>query len=60
MAQLGQGLLAGKKTYIAAVLGILGFVGSYLAGDMDLAQTAQGVLTAILGMTIRSGINAAK
>lgn len=53
---LGQGVLSGKKTYIAAVLAILGTLGSYLAGDVGITDAAQLVLTAILGVTIRHGI----
>lgn len=56
MSNLGHGILAGKKTYVVAVMGILGFVASYLTGEVELAQAAQGVLTAILGMTIRNGM----
>lgn len=53
---LGFGIFAGKKTYIAAALGALGFIAGYLTGDIQLADAAQGVLTAILGVTIRNGI----
>lgn len=52
----GQGILSGKKTYVVAVMGILGFVASYLTGDMALSDAAQGVLTAVLGITIRHGV----
>ena len=52
----GQGILAGKKTYVVAVMAILGFVSSYLMGDIAITDAAQGILTAVLGMTIRSGI----
>lgn len=53
---LGFGILEGKKTYVAAAMGILGFVASYLVGDVTLADAAQGILTAVLGITIRAGI----
>lgn len=53
---LGQGILAGKKTYIVAVMGIFGTLASYLTGDIAIADAAQLVLTAILGVTIRSGV----
>jgi hypothetical protein len=57
MADLGKGVLQGKKTYVVAAMGILGFLASYLTGDIELATAAQGILTAILGITIRHGIN---
>lgn len=53
---LGFGKLSGKKTYVTGVLAILGAVGAYLIGDVELAETAQLVLTAVLGMTVRHGI----
>ena len=56
MAKLGQGILEGKKTYVAAVMGILGAVAAYLTGELAIADAAQLVLTAVLGMTIRKGI----
>lgn len=56
MATLGQGVLQGKKTYVVAVMGIIGFLASYLTGDIALSDAAQGILTAVLGMTIRAGV----
>lgn len=53
---MGHGILSGKKTYITGILAILTTVGAYLTGDMALAEAAQLVLTAVMGMTIRSGI----
>jgi hypothetical protein len=53
---LGHGILAGKKTYIVAAVAAIGFITSYLTGDIQLADAAQGVLTAVLGITIRAGI----
>lgn len=52
-------MLSGYKTYIVGIMGIFGFAASYLTGDITIAQAAQGALTAILGMTIRSGITSA-
>jgi hypothetical protein len=49
-------LLSGYKTYITAAVAIIGAVAGYLVGDVSLADTAQLVLTAVLGATIRSGI----
>lgn len=51
-----MGSLAGKKTYIVSGLAIVGAIAAYLVGDMNTAQTAQAILTALLGMTIRHGI----
>lgn len=50
------GKLKGKKTYITAFLGIIGAVASYLVGDVQLADAAQLILTAVLGVTVRAGI----
>jgi len=46
----------GKKTYVTGVVGIIGAVASYLTGDVSIADAAQLVLTAVLGMTVRHGI----
>lgn len=51
------GQLAGKKTYITAALGVAGAVAAYLTGDASLPDAFQIGLTAVLGATIRSGIN---
>jgi hypothetical protein len=51
-----MGILAGKKTYVVGVMALIGFAASYLTGDITLAQAMQGALTAVLGMTLRSGI----
>lgn len=55
---IGSGILAGYKTYIVGVMSVLGFVTGYLMGDIDLGVAAQGVVTAVLAMTVRSGISA--
>jgi len=41
---LGQGVLAGKKTYVLAALGILGSIGSYLMGEMTLVQALMAII----------------
>ena len=48
--------LKGKKTFITGIVAIVTAVGALLAGDANIADTAQLVLTAVLGMTIRAGI----
>lgn len=53
---IGSGILKGYKTYIVGTLSVLGFLGGYLAGDVDLASAAQGIVTAVLAMTVRNGI----
>ena len=54
---LGQGIFAGKKTYITGIMAIVGTLATYFSGDtLAIADAAQLILTAILGMTIRSGI----
>jgi hypothetical protein len=49
--------LTGKKTYIVGLGTILGAVGGVMSGALPLEQAVQLVVTALLGMTIRSGIN---
>jgi hypothetical protein len=49
-------MLSGYKTYITAVLAILTAVGAWLAGDVQLADMIQTVVTAALGAFIRHGI----
>jgi hypothetical protein len=53
---MGFGILKGKKTYVVGALSILGTVAAYLLGDVPLAEAAQLVLTAVLGMTVRNAI----
>lgn len=49
-------MFKGKKTYITGAIAIITAIGAYLTGDLLMAEAAQAVLTAILGMTIRNGI----
>lgn len=49
-------MFAGKKTYITAFVAIVTALGAYFVGDATVAATAQLVLTAVLGATIRNGI----
>jgi len=50
-------MFAGYKTYIVAAVAVLSAVATYFVGDASLADTAQLVLTAVLGATLRAGIN---
>lgn len=52
-------MFAGYKTYIVGTLAVLGAIGAWASGDLSLADAAQTVITAILGMTIRHGISTA-
>lgn len=52
-----QTKLAGKKTYIIGIVGVLTALGGYLAGDMTIAQAGQAVLTSLLAMGLRHGIS---
>ena len=49
-------MLKGKKTYLAALLTIIGAGVSYLNGDATVMQAAQMAVTAILAATLRSGM----
>ena len=50
------GFLAGKKTYITAVTGIVGAVGAYLVGDMTLVEAFQVVWPLITVAFLRKGV----
>jgi hypothetical protein len=49
-------MLKGHKTYITGTLAILTAIGTYLSGDMSLAEAIQLVVSAALGMTVRNAI----
>ncbi len=49
-------MFAGKKTYITAAVAIVVAIAAWAVGDASIADTAQIVLTAILGATVRNGI----
>jgi hypothetical protein len=49
-------MFPGLKTYFVGVVAIIGAIAAYLTGDLSIAAAAQAILTAVLGMTIRSGI----
>jgi hypothetical protein len=50
-------MLSGYKTYITATVAVVGAVAAYLVGDVSLADTAQIVVTALLGAFIRHGVS---
>ena len=49
-------MFKGQKTYITAGIAIISAIAAYLVGDASVADTAQIVLTAVLGATIRHGV----
>lgn len=51
-------MLKGYKTYITAGVAILGAVAGYLVEDLTIAQAAQLIVTAVLGVTVRDAIGA--
>ena len=51
-------MFAGYKTYITAAVAVIGALAAYLTGDASLIQTAQLVITAVIGATIRHSIGA--
>lgn len=53
---MAGGFLAGKKTYVTAVLTLLGAIGAYLTGEASLVETFQLVSTALIGTFIRKGV----
>lgn len=50
------GKLKGKKTYVVAFTASLGAIGSYLVGELSLAEVMPIMIEAVLGATIRHGI----
>ncbi len=50
------GILKGKKTYIVAAVAVIGAVSGYLTGDVAMNDAIQLVVTAVLGATIRNGV----
>ena len=49
-------MFKGQKTYITAAVAVIGAIAAYLTGDASLVETAQLVVTAVLGATIRHGV----
>ena len=50
------GMLKGKKTYVAALLTVLGAGAGYATGDATAMQAIQMAVTAILAATLRNGL----
>jgi len=50
-------LIAGYKTYIAAVLAVLGALSGALDGDMTWQQSAAVVVPAVIGAALRHGLS---
>lgn len=49
-------MLSGYKTYITAAVAVVTALGLYLAGDANVADTAQTIFTAVMAAFIRHGI----
>lgn len=49
-------MLEGYKTYIVAIVAIVGAIGAYLTGEMSINDAAQIVVTSLIGMFIRKGV----
>lgn len=50
-------MFSGYKTYITAVVAIVGAVGAWMTGEMALNDMIQIVVTAALGAFIRNGVS---
>ena len=48
--------LAGTKTYIVAIAGILTALGAYLNGALSVTQLFEALFAGVSAMTIRHGI----
>ncbi len=49
-------MLRGYKTYITAVVAIVGAVAGWLTADVSLTDAIQIIVPAAVGMFVRSGI----
>lgn len=49
-------MFAGYKTYITAGVAIVGAVAAYLTGEASAMDTANIVVTALIGAFIRNGV----
>ena len=49
-------MFAGYKTYVTAVLAVLGAFAGYFVGDMSLGDAIQLAVTAVLAAFVRNGI----
>ena len=52
--------LEGKKTYITGIITIVGAIAGILTNSVPLPDGIQLVITAVMGMTIRSGISSSE
>ncbi len=48
--------LQGYKTYLTALASITGAIASVATGSLDVAEAVQVIITAVLAVTLRSGI----
>ena len=55
----GFGILRGKKTYITAVVTVIGTVAGYLIGDVSAVDAAQLIVTALTGAFVRASVQPA-
>lgn len=49
-------MFSGYKTYFVAALAVIGAVFGYLDGDLMLGAAVQMAVTAVLAVTLRSGM----
>lgn len=52
-------MFKGYRTYILGGVTIIGALAAFLVGDVSLTETINLVVTAGMGMFIRSGVNTA-
>jgi hypothetical protein len=50
------GFLAGKKTYITAITGVVGAVGAWLVGEMTLVEAFQVIWPLVSVAFLRKGV----
>jgi hypothetical protein len=55
-----RNILSGKKTYLTAIIAILGTLLGYVEGQVELVPALQTVVGSLLASFLRSGINSNK
>jgi hypothetical protein len=52
--------LQGKKTFIVGIASVIGAISAWISGTMTTDQAVQLIITSILAMTVRSGVETTK
>jgi hypothetical protein len=55
---LTGGFLSGKKTYLTAIVAIIGAISAYVTGEVEIVATFQVVITALSAAGLKSSLGA--